>query len=476
MKSIQKVLALVLALMILIPAACAAGEGSSVSVTAGVTKIDAEGTVFLDLTRDTLAEAGIHVNDIVTVTMNGKQLEMPVCDTYEFPFYRKPFVVVLDDHAELFTRFGSFLTELGFATQVVDGNSYKWEWAEGTAEPETVLIELKEAGGYKPAVQNLGMLSLLNLSEDALDSYVKLANFATSTLITTGKAALNPGAPEYLPCDMLNIRSYDTLNALMLALNSGEVSCALVSECVADYICSQYDMFVKQVEYCKEEDLGYLNNLMYNTLSNDYAIMLTGDKAELRDKINTVLKEMKEDGTLSSLIQDYIADGTGSGTNQRVEFEQFDGAETIRFIVTGDLPPMDYVQEDGTPAGFSTAVLAEIGKRTKCNIEVMVGENLSRAMALEVGQADAAFWTRSKVSVAEWMDNFNPLELAIKEKTMQLGVTKKRFSVVMTIMTDEYTTATLVSDIPDGILTTDPYYSDPMVLIFSVSGDGSQWH
>ncbi len=469
MKTIQKVLSLVLALMLLIPAAYVAGEGTNPSVTAKVIKISKDGTISLDLDEAAFAAAGIHINDIVTVTLNGRKLDMPMKNSYDYSQYRQPFIMITKEYGtELATRFGSFLSDLGFATQVEDGDGYKWVWAEGTTEPETVLIELKEAGGYKPVEQKVGILTLLNLSNDALAAYVKLSCFAASSLINSGVATLNSGAPEYLPCDTVKVVSYDTLNTLLLGLNSGEVNCALVSECVADYICNENDSFIKQVEYSDEEDLGYLNNLMYRTITNDYALMFYQDKAEMKDEINAVLKEMKEDGTLDILIQTYIANATNEATNHKVEFEQFDGAETIRFIVTGDMPPMDYVTVDETPTGFSTAVLAEIGKRLQKNVQVIVGENLTRALELQNGHADAAFWTRSKVSIEEWTNSFDPTALDEQEKIAKLGVARKRFSVVVSTMTDEMMLATFISDIPENLLTTDPYYSDPMVLIYRV--------
>ncbi|MBQ4401303.1 MAG: hypothetical protein II832_03970, partial [Synergistaceae bacterium] len=43
-------------------------------------------------------------------------------------------------------------------------------------------------------------------------------------------------------------------------------------------------------------------------------------------------------------------------------------------------------------AGFSTAVLAEIGKRLGLNIELMNVESGARSAALASGRADVVFW------------------------------------------------------------------------------------
>ena len=60
--------------------------------------------------------------------------------------------------------------------------------------------------------------------------------------------------------------------------------------------------------------------------------------------------------------------------------------------MTGDLPPLDLVLADGTPAGFNTAVLSEISKRINKNIELVTIESNARAAALTSGTVDVVFW------------------------------------------------------------------------------------
>ena len=60
--------------------------------------------------------------------------------------------------------------------------------------------------------------------------------------------------------------------------------------------------------------------------------------------------------------------------------------------MTGDLPPLDFVNTDGTPAGFNTALLAEIAKRLGKNIAVVQIDSGARAAALSSEQIDVIFW------------------------------------------------------------------------------------
>ena len=99
---------------------------------------------------------------------------------------------------------------------------------------------------------------------------------------------------------------------------------------------------------------------------------------------------MKDDGTLDALVKKYI--DNPSETPQAVDIPNIDGAETIKVGVTGDLPPLDLVLADGTPAGFNTAVLAEISKRIGKNIELIQVDSGARAAALTSKQVDVIFW------------------------------------------------------------------------------------
>ena len=63
--------------------------------------------------------------------------------------------------------------------------------------------------------------------------------------------------------------------------------------------------------------------------------------------------------------------------------------------MTGDLPPLDLILPDGTPAGFNTAFLAELSKRMDVTFELVNISSNARALALSSGEVDALFWTRS---------------------------------------------------------------------------------
>ena len=101
---------------------------------------------------------------------------------------------------------------------------------------------------------------------------------------------------------------------------------------------------------------------------------------------------MTADGTLSKLAKQYISDLKDGKEPLAVQINKIEGAETIKVAVTGDLPPFDMILADGTPAGFSTAVLSDISRRIGKNIELISIDSGARASILSSKGADVVFW------------------------------------------------------------------------------------
>ena len=187
------------------------------------------------------------------------------------------------------------------------------------------------------------------------------------------------------------------------------------------------------------------------------------DRTALRDELDQAIAAMKEDGTMDALINTYIVEGI-SEDPEPVEFTQADG-ETIRIAVTGDLPPMDYVAPDGTPAGFNTALLAELGRRLNKNFEVIQVTSLGRAAALASGQVDMVFWTSG-------YDGRHPLTNRDPDAGAEDTVdnwknsnTEEQNDVMEALNGGLDSEKRRNKDIPEGTITTQPYYDDLIVTV-----------
>ena len=185
---------------------------------------------------------------------------------------------------------------------------------------------------------------------------------------------------------------FDTLMLMQMALDRGDIDEMILPDFVAEYLL--------------KINKNYAPSCISNSGNMNLCFGFMKEKRELLNKWNNVLTSMRNDFTLAGLYQKYIKNfpeddsydyiyGINSKTKKKrneIKFENFKDAPIIRVAVTGDLPPVDFIAEDGMPAGYSTAVLAEIGKRLRINI-VLVNVNAgARTAALISGRADVVFW------------------------------------------------------------------------------------
>ena len=241
----------------------------------------------------------------------------------------------------------------------------------------------------------LGMITRLNASEENFGEFMKKIEDTLSVKISSH-------APVF----------FDNLNSMQMALQSKQIDEISTYRSVARYMLANEPRF----EVLKNHSLEFIDS---------FCFALRDDENELKNSLNTVIKEMQDDGTLDRLTKEYITDIAAESEPVAVELPTFPNAGTIKVAVTGDLPPLDFVSTDGMPAGFNTAVLAEIGNRMIKNIEIVQIDSGARAAALTSKQVDVVFWAIVPVSEIIPSD----------------------------------------SDKPNGIILTEPYYKDKIVHI-----------
>ena len=176
------------------------------------------------------------------------------------------------------------------------------------------------------------------------------------------------------------IRFYDSLLSMQMALRSRKIDELVLPEAVGTYLLANNSDY----------EVNFSLNMMPSTISFGFK----AGNAPLCKDFNKAIAAMKKDGTLARLERDYIRD-FGAEEPEQVKFEEFKGAKTIKAAVTGDLPPIDFIGADGRPAGYNTAILAEIGKRLKRNVRLISVDAGGRSAALASERADVVFWYRN---------------------------------------------------------------------------------
>ena len=310
---------------------------------------------------------------------------------------------------------------------------------------------------------NVGCLSYLAMTEEENHSFhvYEEANLRTllalHDVLLIGPEGLNPAPPR-------TSIYYDSLNALLLGLQSGEVVNIMLPYYTAKYLSASDENIKLSVEY-HPENVTCLAEWALARISDGYSFLLKNDHTELRDEIDAQLTAMKEDGTLRKLIDEHIVKVAEGGEPVAVEFEQFEG-DPIRVGVSGDLPPMDYKAADDSFAGFNTAVLAELGKRLQKNIELVQVDNVARALALSEGKVDVVFWTRAlSEDLVEQRAAGESLDDYIAKYQDMLTDEEKAFLETMERPDDETIRKIENRDLPEETIITQPYFSDIPILV-----------
>lgn len=232
-----------------------------------------------------------------------------------------------------------------------------------------LLMAMFLASGAAAKDHNVGLLTQLNMTQKEFQAYMDAALSAGLwTLFTAGDK------------DPAFFVFYDTLTAMQMGLDRGEVDEIDLPEAVGEY------MLNANANYAIAA-ISLMKRPVF------FALGFREKDAALRDRFNEALGAMRDDKTLALLKTEYISE-PGLEAPVPVAFQKFEGAQTLKVAVTGDLPPIDFIAADGTPAGFNTAILAELGKRLSVNMELVNIDAGARAAALASGRVDAVLWFR----------------------------------------------------------------------------------
>ena len=217
---------------------------------------------------------------------------------------------------------------------------------------------------------------------------------------------------DYIKQDADEYVIFDSLTEMIMALDAGRVDRIEFQQPVGEYFMKQGDNANKYVI------LFYLQGVDY------YLSMGFKEGSKWLEPFNEAIRAMNEDDTLLFLKAKYAdtkmpsyskaskakdtairtvntagdsaKNGSPAEFGRRREdgilFDSFPGAETVKIAVTGDFPPIDYVAIDGTSAGFNVALLAEIARRLKINVELVSINSGARGAALSSGRVDGVFW------------------------------------------------------------------------------------
>lgn len=221
------------------------------------------------------------------------------------------------------------------------------------------------------------------------------------------------------------VHFYNSLMTMLMGLRSGKVDEIILPECTGYYVLNMNSNFVAE----------RYTSMLASRLSFGFL----ESNAALRDEFNAALSAMKQDGTLSALEKEYVHNPEHK--IRSLKPETFSGAGVITVAVTGDFPPLDMFAGDGKSAGYSTAILTEIGRRIHKNIRFLNTDAGGRSSSLSSGRADVIFWCRTTDNAPE--NNNMPENLHA-----------------------------MFSENPEGVILSEPYYTWHTEVIIRVKTSG----
>lgn len=229
--------------------------------------------------------------------------------------------------------------------------------------------------------EKIGVIRYLNTSEESFDESLH-----------ANKQSLNHGHVFF-----------ENLPTMIDSLQAGHIDAISTYESVATHLVAQNpDMHFEFAD---------------PVVTDFFCFAMREDETDLQKEFNSAIFKISKNGKLAQLVKQYIDDFNRTDEPPAVELPHFDGKPTIKIGVTGDLPLFDYVRADGQPAGFNTAVLAEISRIIEKNFVLVQIDSGARAVALSSGRIDVIFWAVKPKAYTAAPENFDKPEKMIFTKS-----------------------------------------------------------
>lgn len=227
------------------------------------------------------------------------------------------------------------------------------------------------------------------------------------------------------------VERYNKGNDAVSSLKNGKIDCVVIDEEPAKaFIKKNSDLSILEEEFAIE----------------DYAICVSKDKPELRDSINQALRELKEDGALQKIIDNYINDNDEGFHYQSPEGLTYENG-TLVMATNAAFPPYEYYKDNkitGIDADMATAVADKLNMK----LEIQDMEFDAIITAVQAGKADIGAagmtvtedrlknidftdtYTTAKQVIIVRNGNHNPL-LSIKDSFYQNFVEENRYEYIL---------------------------------------------
>ncbi len=156
------------------------------------------------------------------------------------------------------------------------------------------------------------------------------------------------------------------------SLRQGKIDCVIIDEQPAKaFVEKNTDLSILKQEFALE----------------DYAICVAKGNTGLKDKINKALSELKEEGTLQDIIDNYIGDETKGKTPYKKKAGVTEANGTLTMATNVAFPPYEYY-EGNTAVGIDVDIAQAIADKLDMKLKISDIEFDSIIVAVQSGKAD----------------------------------------------------------------------------------------
>ena len=167
------------------------------------------------------------------------------------------------------------------------------------------------------------------------------------------------------------VERYNKMADAVQALKQNKIDCVIIDEQLALTVAKDNsDLKIFEEEFVSEE----------------YAICIAKGNDELTDKINSALEELKADGTIKSIISNYIGEEKGKHPYKTPEGTKYSG-KTLVAATNATFPPYEYYENEKV-TGIDIDIITAIGDRLGMKVEIADMEFDAIINSVSSGKAD----------------------------------------------------------------------------------------
>lgn len=208
-----------------------------------------------------------------------------------------------------------------------------------------------------------GQTKIINSVEDLPGATIGVQQGTTGDDIATGY--------EKEPGSGTKVERYSKGADAVNALKQGKIDCVLIdNEPAKAFVASNDDLKIIEGAFEKE----------------DYAMAIKKGNSELLEKLNKAIQELKDDGTIKKILDNYIGDNTGSFKYTSPEGTDRSNGKFV-MATNAAFAPYEYL-EGGKIVGIDPDIMQAICDKLGMELEIEDMEFESIIPAVQTGKAD----------------------------------------------------------------------------------------